>query len=164
MKKEYIPSSNGDSITVSGVVATGSDGSVFDASDGLRQLPDGNVVVEGGGAVGGVDDDLGDTGGGATGGPGQGAGADGDGGGRGAGRAVSGGDDGVLVDEGTTAEVGAALLEGDDVGEVAGLGVDTTDDELALLVSGGRSGLGEGGDEGGSGGQGEGAGERSHCE
>lgn len=179
---ESTPASDGEAVAVGGVEAGRGEAGVAEGaavlSDVLGQLPDGDVVVEGGGAEVGVDDDLGDASGDTTGGavlPNalvtfrgsscqretyQGAGTDGDGAGGGAGRAVGGGENGVGVQEGATAEVGAALLERDDVGEVADRSVLATDDELVDISGGSREGRGQGDGRGES----DGAGEGSHCE
>jgi hypothetical protein len=73
---------------------------------------------------------------------------------------VGSSENGVGVQEGAAAEVGAALLERDDVGEVADGGVLTTDDELVDIGGGSREGRSQGDGRG----QSDGAGERSHCE
>lgn len=63
--RESTPTSDSGAVTVGRVGAGGRKGSVAESlavlSDVLGQLPDGNVVLQGGGAVVGVDDDLGDT-------------------------------------------------------------------------------------------------------
>jgi hypothetical protein len=180
----YVPASDGEVGSGSGVGASGGERGVGDAAalDGLRELPDGDVVVQAGAGVRGVDDDVGDTSLNTGGRPGltewldvtlwrrlgcrthQSAGNNGDGAGGGAGGAVGGSDDGGGVQERTAAEVGAALLEGDDVGEVTGSGGLTADNELVELLGRRSSGLGEGSDHGDGGSQGDGAGERSHCD
>lgn len=67
-----VPASNGEVGSGSGVGASGGEGGEADAAalgNGLRELPDGNVVVEGGAGVGGVDDDVRDTSGDTAGTP-----------------------------------------------------------------------------------------------
>lgn len=76
----------------------------------------------------------------------QAAGADSYGGSADAGAAVSGGQNGVGVQEGSAAEVRAAPLQGDDEGEVSSAGRNSAND-LELLL-GGRDGgaKGDGGE------------------
>lgn len=74
----------------------------------------------------------------------QGASADGDGRGRLADRAVGSSDNGVGVDERTTAEVAAGSLQGDNEGEVTSAGELSTNNLLALGVGVGK-GSGRGG-------------------
>lgn len=66
----------------------------------------------------------------------QASGTDGKGGSSLADSAVSGGDDGVGVEERTTAEVGAAALQTDDKGKVASRSNRSTDDVDRVLGSG----------------------------
>lgn len=122
---ESAPAGNGDGGTGSRVRARGWEADVFDGvagGDGGRQLPDGNIVVLAGAAVVGVNVDGGDSDDSATRGAAQGTGADGesaDGANDGAHGAVSSSDNSVAVDERTTADVGSADLERDNVGELA---------------------------------------------
>jgi hypothetical protein len=55
---------------------------------------------------------------------------------------VSGGDDGVGVDEGATAEMRAALLQGDNEGEVASVSGGSTNDVNRVLRSRGSGDCG----------------------
>jgi len=134
------------------VAASGGQGDVADGGagrDGGREAPQGDVVVGGAVDVAGVDKDLPDRDLGAARGALEGASADFDGRGRLANGAVGSGDDGVGVEQDTSAEVRAALGEGDDEGEVAGRGSLTANnldarDTLLNLLSGELKGLGGG--------------------
>jgi len=142
------PSSNGGSGSTSGVRARGGEGSkanVATGSDGARELPDGNVVVRGARRVAGVEDDAGDADDSAARVGAQRADTDsgvGDGANDAADGAVGSGNNGVAVDEGTTADVAATDLERDDEGVFTGSSGGSTNNGLLrnIIPLGSRSG------------------------
>jgi len=131
------PASNGEGGSSSRVGSGRGERSVRDGGagrDGGGQLHDGDITVVGARDVARVDLDGGNTGNNTAGGTAVGTSADREAGGSLANSAVSSCEDGVGVQKGATAEVGAGALEGDDEGEFTRASGCSTDNVLLAAV------------------------------